>query len=276
MSAVATAHISALNIYPVKSCAGIALRQAQLCATGLEHDRRWMVIKPDGYFVTQRESPRLALIKPALHDQGLILNAPGMPTIQVAGVDHSQAKEVAIWRDCCPAFDEGDVVAEWLSEFLQQPVRMTRFDDAHQRISNRDWTGELTAANRFSDGYPLLVISAASLTDLNSRLEKPLMMNRFRPNIVIDGVGSYIEDTVDEMCGDGFRLKLIKPCTRCKITTTNQDTGVVEGDEPLLTLVRYRRSLELKGVLFGQNAIIVAGAGSMISVGQTVSLSMRA
>ena len=267
--------IGALNIYPIKSCAGIAVQQARLSATGLEHDRRWMLIKPDGYFLTQREAPRLALIKPVLMNGGVRLSAPGKTGIEVAGTDESHSREVAIWRDVCLAFDEGDAVAEWFSAFLQQPVRMVRFNDERARISNRQWTGERTAENHFSDGYPILVISTASLTDLNLRLAKPLSMNRFRPNIVIEGVAAYAEDQVDEMRGDGFCVKLVKPCTRCKITTTNQETGMVEGEDPLLTLARYRRSLELKGVIFGQNAIILAGIGNTVSVGQSLLLTMR-
>lgn len=275
MSERPVATVAELNIYPVKSCAGISLQEARIVETGLEHDRRWMVIKPDGYFATQREFPRMALIKPSLHEQGLVLNAPGMPPLHVAGVDQSQPREVAIWRDCCLAYDEGDQVAQWFSLFLQHPARLVRFNDERMRLSSRDWTGALRAPNRFSDGYPILVVSAASLADLNSRLTSPLPMNRFRPNIVIDGVTPYIEDTVDELRNGEVCLRLVKPCTRCKITTTNQETGVVEGDEPLLTLAKYRRSLQLKGVTFGYNAVIVIGEDSILRVGGKMVLTMQ-
>jgi len=276
MSSTLTARISALNIYPVKSCAGVALQQSRLSATGLQNDRRWMLVKPDGYFLTQRELPRMALITPELKGDGIMLNAPGMPAIHVAGMSESHIREVVIWRDCCLAFDEGDIVAEWLSAFLQHTVRLVRFNDERNRNSSRDWTGEVAAPNHFTDGFPILVISVASLDDLNSRLKNPLAMNRFRPNIVIDGVDAYTEDRVDEIRGQEFCLKLVKPCARCKITTTNQETGIVEGDEPLLTLVQYRRNLQLKGVVFGQNAIIVSGTGTTVSVGESVSLSLHA
>lgn len=272
---MALIRISALNIFPVKSCAGIAVQQSRLTATGLEHDRRWMFIKPDGHFLTQREFPRMALIKPALREQGIELAAPGMPLLMVRGDDESLVREVAIWRDCCYAFDEGDEAAQWASEFLQASVRLVRFNDAHQRLSSRQWTGELQAPNHFTDGYPILVISTASLDDLNSRLSVPLVMNRFRPNVVIEAVTPYLEDTIDELRCDEFALRLVKPCIRCKITTTNQDTGVVEGDEPLLTLLQYRRSLELKGVAFGQNAVILSGTGGTVSVGQSLSFTLR-
>jgi len=267
--------VSALHIYPVKSCAGISLQRALLTETGLQHDRRWMVVKPDGYFVTQRELPAMALIQPQIKQHGVELRAPDMPVLTIAGTRTSVSKEVAIWRDLCLAFDEGNEAAEWFSTFLRQPLRLVRFNDERARHSNRDWTGDLQAANRFSDGYPILVISSASLTDLNSRLRTALPMNRFRPNIVIDDVEPYLEDMAAELRAAEVSLRLVKPCTRCKITTTNQDTGEVEGDEPLLTLAKYRRSLALKGVLFGQNAVIARGVGATLNVGDQLDVILR-
>lgn len=275
MTQLSIATISEINIYPVKSCAGIALQHARLSETGFEHDRRWMLVKPDQHFVTQRDLPRLALIKPLLHEQGVVLHAPEMPSLFVTGMDVSRRVEVAIWRDCCLAYDEGDEAAEWFSTFIQQPLRLVRFNDERMRLSNRDWTGALRAPNHFSDGYPILVASASSLADLNSRLSSPLPMNRFRPNLVIDGVAPYIEDDVDELRNGEVCLRLVKPSTRCKITTTNQQTGVVEGDEPLRTLAKYRHDLQLKGVTFGYNTVIVIGEGATLQVGQKMSLIMQ-
>jgi len=267
--------ISALHIYPVKSCAGIALQRSLLTETGLQYDRQWMLVKPDGYFVTQRELPRMALIQPQVLEQGVELRAPGMAVLHVTGTSDSVSIEVAIWRDVCLAFDEGNEAAEWFSAFLQQPLRLVRFNDQRPRHSNRDWTGELQATNHFTDGYPILVISTASLADLNSRLTTKLPMNRFRPNIVIGGVDAYLEDATEELRRDDMCLRLVKPCTRCKITTTNQSSGEVEGDEPLLALTKYRRSLSLKGVLFGQNAVIVRGHGTTLNVGDRFDVILR-
>ena len=275
MNVVTQATISGLFIYPVKSCAGIAVSQAQVTVTGLEHDRRWLWVNADGYFITQREQPRLALIQPALHEQDLMLTAPGMSPLQVSGTTQARRMDVIIWRDQCVGFDAGDAVAEWGSDFLNQQVRLVRFDDAKQRLSDHHWTAGVQAPNHFSDGFPILVVSIASLADLNSRLTQPLPMNRFRPNIVIDGVAPYAEDQIAELSDGELRLRLVKPCTRCKITTTNQLTGVIEGDEPLLTLVRYRRDLALKGVTFGQNAIVVAGVGARVSVTQTLAVVQK-
>ena len=175
--------------------------------------------------------------------------------------------QVKCWNDLCAAHDAGDVAAEWLAAWLGAPHRLARFDPAQRRPSNLTWTGGREALNRFTDGYPWLVISEASLADLNARLPKPLPMNRFRPNIVIDGCAAYDEDRMEELRHDEVRFALVKSCTRCAITTTEQATGTRDGDEPLRTLRSYRFDRQLKGVLFGQNIIALAGVGSTIAVG---------
>jgi uncharacterized protein YcbX len=180
-----------------------------------------------------------------------------------------------VWRDQCHGFDEGDAVAAWLQAFLGRECRLVRFDPDHRRLSERAWTGEFEAENRFSDGFPILALNTASLSDLNSRLAGPLPMNRFRPNIVLEGIDPYDEDRIDELWGDGLRLKLVKACTRCSITTTNQDTGAVDGDEPLRTLRSYRYDAHLHGVCFGQNAIVVEGAGVTLTRGQSLQVRWR-
>ena len=142
-----------LYVYPIKSCAGIALDHAQLTPAGLTQDRRWMLVDVQGRFVTQREQGRMALIAPVLHDAGLQVRAPDMPLLTVAGTARDKSVTVTVWSDQCRAFDEGDVAAQWFSEFLNVPVRLVRFDDAQQRPSNRDWTGEVTGFNQFSCFY---------------------------------------------------------------------------------------------------------------------------
>ncbi|MGC3980717.1 MAG: MOSC N-terminal beta barrel domain-containing protein [Steroidobacteraceae bacterium] len=268
--------ISALNIYPIKSCGGIELSQAQVLNTGLQQDRRWMLVNAQGRFVTQREQSRMALISPALQGHGLLVNAPGMQELSINGLAHNGVATVTVWRDQCQALDEGDVAAEWFSTFLGLPVRLVRFDDTQVRLSSRDWTGDTDAYNLFSDGFPMLAIGSASLADLNTRLPAPLPMNRFRPNIVLDGLPPFGEDDVHELQHEALCLRVVKPCTRCKITTTNQATGIAEGTEPLSTLMKFRRNAQLRGVTFGQNVIVMAGAGGLLSVGQTLQVSYRA
>lgn len=264
------ASIAALHIYPVKSCAGIELQKATLSSTGFAGDRQWVLVDEKRRFITQRQVPQMALIKPSLQGQALTLAAPGMSPISIAGEDTRRPTEVTVWGDQCAGFDEGLDAAEYLSAFLRRQVRLVRFDASRRRLSNRDWTGDIEAANQFSDGFPLLAISNASLADLNSRLQRPLPMNRFRPNIVLDGLDAYGEDAVGEFHANDIRLRVVKPCTRCKITTTDQASGAADGIEPLQTLRTYRWDEPLKGVMFGQNLIIVAGVGSELSVGQTL------
>jgi uncharacterized protein YcbX len=146
------------------------------------------------------------------------------------------------------------------------------FDPSAPRTCSPEWTQGIHAITEFSDGYPVLVISRASLEDLNSRLPKPLLMERFRPNLVIDGVEPYAEDRIHELRSDGLTLRVVKPCTRCSITTTDQQAGVVDGDEPLRTLKSYRFDRELRGVCFGQNAIVVDGVGQSLRVGQSLDV----
>jgi len=263
--------LAAMYIYPVKSCRGIELDRAVLTDAGLEHDREWMIVTPQGRFLTQREVPRLALIVPRLARDALWLAAPGLAPLEVPFDAPDEACEVLIWRDRCPARDLGEGAARWLSAFLGRAVRLVRFDPTHRRLSSPQWTGETPALTRFSDGYAMLVLSRASLDDLNARLPVPLPTERFRPNLVLDGLPPYGEDGLRELwIGERVRLRVVKPCTRCVITTTNQQTGLVEGEEPLRTLGTYRWDAALGGATFGQNVIVLAGAGASLSRGTAV------
>jgi uncharacterized protein YcbX len=271
-----SARIAALHYYPVKSARGVELERALLTIAGFEDDRRWMLVTNAGRFITQRELPRLALIKPQMSPDALLLTAPQLPQISIPLSRQGPLRSVTVWRDQFEAFDEGHDVAAWLYAVLGRQCRLVRFDSSHRRLSERAWTGDIEAENRFSDGFPILAVNAASLTDLNSRLASPLPMNRFRPNIVLDGLQPYDEDRIDELHGDGVRLRLVKACTRCRITLTDQNTGEVDGEEPLRTLQSYRYDALLHGVCFGQNVIVVEGAGATLRRGQSLEIRRRA
>lgn len=270
-----TATIASLHCYPLKSGHGVDLAEAQLTPAGIAHDRRWMVVTAEGRFLTQRELPRLALLRPVLSATGLTLMAPAAQPLHLPLELPRRRVPVLIWKDECPGLDEGDDAAQWLQQVLERDCRLVRFDPQHRRLSSRSWTGALEAENRFSDGFPLLVIGRASLDELNSRLAKPLPMNRFRPNIVLDGIGPYEEDRIDELYCDGVRLRIVKPCARCRITTTDQETGQLDGEEPLRTLKSYRFDRELRGVLFGQNTVIVEGQNALLRCGQALQIRWR-
>lgn len=268
------AAIAALFVYPVKSCRGVAVDQAFVTERGLQRDREWLIVDADGRFVTQREVPRLALILAAVTDTALRLDAPGMPTLQVALDARGPFMSVTVFRDTFDAIDQGASAAQWLSAYVGQALRLVRFDASVRRYCNKAYAGETGAHTAFADGYPILVIGDASLADLNHRLDAPLPMNRFRPNIVLSGVDAYDEDHIDSIACGTVTLKLVKPCVRCQITTTDQATASV-GIEPLPTLGTYRRNDTLGGVTFGMNAIVAAGVGARVNVGDALTYAFR-
>jgi uncharacterized protein YcbX len=269
------ATLAAISVYPVKSCRGIARAAARLEVTGLEDDRHWMLVRPNGRFVTQRELPRLALIGTAVDAAGLELNAPDRAPLRVARSDGAVARDVVVWKFSGRGIDCGDEAADWCSTFLETPLRLVRFDPGTPRNCSPEWTPGAHAVTEFADGFPILVISRASLADLNSRLPRALPMERFRPNLVIDGVGAYDEDRIHELRADAVTIRMVKPCTRCSITTTDQERGAVDGVEPLATLKTYRHDPALKGVCFGQNAIPMNGAGETLRVGQVFDITWK-
>jgi len=280
VSPISTIKVAGLYIYPVKSCRGTALERALLTNAGLQHDREWMVVTPAGRFLTQRDTPRLALVVPAITEGGLVLTAPGMPelTVPLAGRltgASSPPIEVTVFDDTCLARDEGDDAARWFSQFLGREARLVRFDPTRVRATDPAWSKGLPGESKFADGYPVLVLSRASLDDLNARLPAPLPINRFRPNLVLEGCEPYEEDRIGTLQGPGFELRLVKPCTRCSITTTDQATATVTGDEPLRTLRTYRWDKQLRGIVFGQNAIVAGGAGQTIAQGMSLNATAR-
>ena len=259
--------ITDLYYYPVKSCRGIRVTEAALWETGLLLDRFWMVVDENGQFVTQRSLPRMTLIETAIRFEQLRLRAPGMLQIDIpiGGFDYDPARRtlVRVWNDEVPAFVEDELVNAWFSRFLERELRLVRIDPDHRRICDPQWTGWTRAITQFADGFPLMVLSKASLDDLNRRLvargDAPMTMERFRPSIVIDGVDPYGEDHLVTLGTDDYRLRLVKPCTRCRITPTNQQTAEV-GNEPLDLLATYRHDTRVDGLAFGINAIVERGA----------------
>jgi uncharacterized protein YcbX len=283
--------VRSLHIYPVKSCAGIDIDASPIDAAGLAHDRRWMVVAGTR-FLTQRQLPAMALIRTALTATHLQLRAPGMPLLEVPldGSGLAQGDEpVTVWRDTFPARAEGEYAARWFSSFLGLPCRLFKVDiTGAGRVVSRDWVGRWRDGHAdlatgfegnhlfgFADGFPLLIANQASLDELNGQLQakgrEPIPMDRFRPNIVLDGddLAAYEEDHLSLLArGEDLRLALVKPCTRCSIPDVNQATAA-QGDEPGLTLTATR-SMEL-GVVFGQNAIVDARPDTVLRVGDEIS-----
>ncbi len=282
--------IARLFVHPVKSCAGVEVSEALLTPAGLELDRAFMVVDAQGRFLTQRQHPRMALVRPQIGAQEplLRLQAPGMPDLPVALPEPAPASartgvSVSVWDDVVPAWDMGEPAAQWFSAFLGLACRLVRFDPAHWRLSSLDWTGGIEAPNRFSDGFPLLVASQASVDGLNERLlaagEAAVGVERFRPNIVIGGVEAHDEDRIDALhigTPEGeVRLQLVKPCVRCPIPDI--DPATAESTPAVSTaLRRYRQDKRLGGAIsFGMNAIVLEGAGRLLRVGQPIAADLR-
>lgn len=279
----AALRVASLFLYPVKGARPVALASAHVQVTGLATlgvgDREWMVVDEMGRFVTQREHPRLALVDTALGEGALMLAADGAGETRIPLASaHAAAREVTVWRSHVRGFDEGDEVAAWLCAYLGAAVRLVRFDRSRPRNCNPDFVGRSGAHTLFADGYPVLVIGQASLDDLNARLaakgHQALPMNRFRPSIVVEGLEAYDEDHVDVLRVGRVGLRMVKPCVRCQVTTTDQATAAV-GIEPLPTLAGYRRNDRLAGVCFGMNAIVVDGVGETIAAGSAAEASYR-
>ncbi|MBC7731009.1 MAG: MOSC N-terminal beta barrel domain-containing protein, partial [Bacteriovorax sp.] len=225
--------VHSLHVHPVKSCAGIALGESLLIETGLEFDRAWMVVNAQGDCITQRQLPRMALVRPQLKSLEMVLRAPGMLALHVALDTVEKPVRVTVWDDEVAAYDMGDLCAQWFSDFLGQPLRLARFDPEQKRLSERGWTGDIAAENAFADGFPMLVTSVAGLGELNRRLvangHAEVAMERFRPNLVLDGLDAHGEDALDEIVFDTddgpVRLKLVKPCGRCPIPDVDPATA---------------------------------------------------
>ncbi len=259
--------LSELNIYPVKSAAGISVTTAQVQPRGLAFDRRWMITDPNGKFMTQRQFPRMALIDVQIVDDCLHLSAPGMEEIAIDPTDHPSTT-VEVWGDFCQAIPAAAPVNHWLSQFLDLPCQLVYMPEDSIRPVDPQYAIDPASDHvSFADGFPFLLISAASLQDLNARLETPILMNRFRPNFVVSGCEPFAEDTWRKIRIGSVVFHLVKLCSRCAVTTVDQATGVM-GKEPLLTLAKYR--LHQGKILFGQN--LVAEAAGAIRVGDAIEV----
>jgi len=287
------ATVRALFVYPVKSCGAIALEHAQFGLSGIEWDRHWMVVDEAGRFVSQREYAAMARIVPAFVEDGVRLTMEGMSeALHLAFAPRGNEARVpaSVWDDAFEALDEGDHAAQWFTQAIGVPVRLLRFAHDVKRLASKKWTSGEDAPTQFADGFPILVTSEASLAELNERLAAkgapPVPMTRFRPNIVVGDVGeAFEEDFIDTLAiesangGEEIVLRFVKPCARCPITTIDQQTGERDAQwptEPLDTLAVFRADPRVNGGLtFGQNAMVVTGAGARVAVGASAQWEYR-
>ncbi len=266
-----TAKIAGLFVYPVKSCRGIALQEVQVGSRGFLHDREFLVVDETDAFLTQRNAPELATIEVEIDAKGFAFRASqGELRLGFAEVAERKARpvrrDVTIFSDHVVADDMGDQVADWLSAQLGRTCRLVRAGDAFARdVPLRRVAEEFRAMGApipFTDAFPTLLTSEASLAELNGRLPHPIPMNRFRANIIVRGAAAFEEDTWQSLRAGALEFGCSAACLRCIITTTDQQTGARDGAEPLLTLATYRRSPDARGVMFGQY-LVHRGTGTL-------------
>jgi len=257
--------ISELAIYPVKSMRQIRLKKSSLQFGGLKYDRRWMVVDADGVMITQRQLARLCLIQPELvnpeMDCSLMLSTAGMPDISVGVPDAKTTCKVKVWNDECTAYDAGDEIANWLSQFLKVECRLVYFPDDEVRVVDQDYA-QANDQTAFSDGFPVLLTTQASLDDLNSRMDESIPMARFRPNIVVSGCDAYAEDGWKQLKVADITLRIVKPCSRCIVPSIDIDTAE-RSKQPIKTLTSYRSRDH--HIYFGQN--VVADGDGLLETG---------
>lgn len=259
--------VCGLYHYPIKSCRGTSLDVAVIGPRGIAADRQWMVVDAAGDFLTQRELPRMALVSPRVGGGLLEVSAPDMPPLTMPVGATGQRIDVTIWKDRCVAVDQGPDAAAWFTSFLEVPCRLVRIADDTVRQADREYARPDDQVG-FADGFPFLLTSRASLADLNHRLAAPLPMNRFRPNIVIDGVAPFEEDQWKRIRIGGITFGVLKPCARCVTTTVDQHTAE-RSHEPLRTLATFRH-VPGRGVMFGQN--LVHDRTGVVNVGAEVDV----
>jgi len=259
--------VAGLFSYPVKGCRVIAHTSADVLASGIRHDREWMVVDTrhsPATFLSQRECPLMATLMVAVTDDDGLLIASHDDLLTVPPPARNALLKVKVWNHETVALDAGDAASDWLAAKLGMAygqLRLVRFHPDMRRDCNRFHAGDSDAHTFFADGYPLLVTNVESLVDLNVRMKRDatnaMAMNRFRPNVVIEGLPAWDEDYVDTLSIGEVILKLVKPCVRCLVTTTDQLSGARLSDEPLSTLARFRNNPDFGGVTFGWNAVVI-------------------
>jgi uncharacterized protein YcbX len=266
--------VSDLYIYPIKSLGGIRLEETAVTDRGLQYDRRFMLVDEANVFLTQREFPKMALLRTSIELDKLFVyhknNNEDKIVLPLVPDQSSSSITVKIWDDYCEAQLVSTEADEWFTKQLDLKCRLVYMPDSTQRKVDPVYAISEDDIASFSDAYPLLLISQSSLDDLNGRMEEALPMNRFRPNLVIIGAQPYEEDMMEHFIVNGISFLGVKLCARCPITTTNQDTGIT-AKEPLRTLAKYR--FINNKVMFGQN-ILCRGEG-VLKVGDSIEVIKR-
>ena len=263
-------HLSSIHIYPIKSTAPVDLPESIVEPRGLAHDRRFLVIDDKDRFLTARRYPVMVKIASALRDDGIEVTAPGHQGLRVANDSAGEPdREVTVWRSQVPAVDMGDAAAAWFSDVIGASCRLVFMGERSRREVDPDYARPGDEVS-FADGYPLLVTSKSSLDDLNGRLDAPVTMRRFRPNLVVEGFEAYAEDGWKQLRIGDVLFDAAKPCDRCVFTTIDPVEAVKDpAGEPLKTLGTYRDDPE-RGILFGVN--VIPRSAGVVREGDAITL----
>lgn len=260
--------LSTIHVYPVKSCTPLTPREAMVEARGLVGDRRWMITDAGGHFLTGRQHPRLTLIRAEPDGDALVLDAPASPSLRLTPPLAASRIATTVWKSTVQALVASAEADAWISAFLGLPARFVFMDTDCVRAVNPDY-GRPGDEVSFADGYPLMLISQASLDALNAKLAVPLPMLRFRPSIVVAGTRPHAEDDWKRIRVGTVEFDVVKPCARCVFTTVDFARGEFDpSGEPLRTLAGYRRSDT--GILFGQN--LIPRRSGLLRVGDPVAV----
>lgn len=275
--------ISEITIYPIKSLSGISIKNSIVEKRGLQNDRRIMLVDKNNDLLTQRELPKMATIYVELKINSLKISTEGFEILTISNnFGDAQKIKVRVWKSFCEALVAKEAVNNWFSEYLKKNCRLVQMPEStYRRINEKFNKGNDIVS--FADGYPLLIIGENSLTDLNSKLEKQIPMNRFRPNLVVSDSEAFVEDKWKKIKIGDTIFRTTKPCARCVVTTIDQITGISDVQEPLKTLAAYRKSSDVlpntfedfglgkNDVLFGQN-LVAENFGEVIKVGDEVEI----
>lgn len=261
--------LTAINLYPVKSLAGISLKEATAEKRGLEYDRRWMLTDAGGMFLSQRELPEMALLQPSIENGHLLIRHLGKPLVPLSipldPASYGEPRRVTIWDDTCAAVHVSEDADAWFCEALNATCHLVYMPDNSVRPISPEYAlpGDMVS---FADGYPFLIIGEPSMAFLNSKLETPLSIRRFRPNFVFSGNAAHEEDEWKSFSIGSVRFRGTKPCARCQIPTIDPETSI-QGKEPSATLAKYRRFGHK--INFGMN-VCLDGAPGVVRVGEEV------
>lgn len=252
--------LTGLAIYPIKSCGGIKLEQSTLCATGLRYDRRWMLVDSRGRMLTQRRHPETALVRPRFDGENLLVEAPRMPSLRIPIIGETIIAQnnvaVRTWQGWAEGVIVGEKPNRWFTDYLRAESRLVRMTDSIQRTVVSAYAEDNDFVS-YADAFPLLLVNAGSLADLNGRLARPIPTDRFRPNLIVSGFEPFEEDAWRRINVGSTSFRVAEPCPRCMVVTIDQTSGEKTGTEALRALSGYRRADRRsgKGVFFGANLI---------------------